>query len=143
MNHRRLLFAFATFATLGATPLQSVMAATEFNCNINATDSQGKTVPVSAVQCSAIVSYVNSDTDESQNIVRSCKVNDRSSCSQTYDDSDVTISATGAGVAGINAIETAASSLLTQGCVSANVSREVITGDNGLIVNLTHEIACP
>ncbi len=75
-----------------AASVNVAQAATEFSCSISGVNADGQSINVSRTTCSAMVVYVNLETGEQQELMRSCYIGRRkSSCAKNYDDANVLV----------------------------------------------------
>ncbi len=94
MSGCKVVFTYGFVAALMglAMNVSPAHAATEFQCTINGVNANTEPVNVGRTTCSATVVYVNLDTGEQQELLRSCRIRkNKSSCTANYDDTEVTV----------------------------------------------------
>jgi len=143
----RMLFQLSLLIIVGLLIANVSFAATEFTCNVIAVNSKGNTPNVNGATCTALAIYVNEDTEEEQKAIRKCKiVGNASSCTSTFDDSDINIALPySVGINNMTSLEAMSSSLSTRGCIGSSITRSVgtDTGSSIFKVIVNYELVCP
>lgn len=73
-------------------PVFAAQAGTDFQCELVVDSASGKNIRTSGTWCSATVVHFNMQTDELQEVVRSCRLRrSATTCSASFDDAEVAV----------------------------------------------------